>query len=171
MNIRILSLDTGTANTAYAFLIGDLKAINLHTFGMVKTTKKENGIEVPVRERIDRIGSRLISITEMLNPTHVAFEDFTEQGKFIGKTYKEMAWLTEHLRMLFKELGHEPSIFENGYWKKQLMGAMRVNKHQVQHYVSHRLPKTKVLLANQPDHVWDSIGVGLCQYKLLQRGN
>jgi Holliday junction resolvasome RuvABC endonuclease subunit len=128
------------------------------------TTKKSFG---SVRERIDHIGNRVKELIEVVHPTHIAIEDFTEQGKFVGTTYKEMAWLTEHFRMIGREVGIEVTLYENGVWKKKLMGASRVNKNQVQHFISHALPNSADHLKGRPDHVWDSVGVGLCKWKEL----
>jgi len=165
--VRILSFDMGTANTACSMIVGNLKynTKGLSGFRMIKTDKSFGS----VRDRIDYIGEEARKVIQQADPTHIAIEDFTEQGKFVGKTYKEMAWLTEHFRILGRELGYEVAIYENGYWKKVTMGAMRVNKQQVQHYVCTQLPEASTMLARQPDHVWDSVGIGLCCWKLLQR--
>lgn len=167
--VRILSFDPGTAETGFSQLhnagVGDRELI-LYDYGMIRT-KKVAGGSSEVRERIDFIGNEFRRLVKENNPTHIAVEDFTEQGKFVGKTYKEMAWLTEHFRMVGRELGLEVSVYENGYWKKVLTGAMRLNKTQVQHYVSTRLPQARKLLAKQPIHVWDAVAIGLCKYDLL----
>jgi Holliday junction resolvasome RuvABC endonuclease subunit len=171
MKVRILSFDPGTASTGYAVLHGNTipkTTEDLFAFGMIRTRKVKGGSS-EVRERIDEIGQRLRQLVTEYRPTHIAVEDFTEQGKIVGKTYKEMAWLTEHFRLVGRELGIATAVYENGFWKRELTGAMRLNKAQVQHYVSHRLPKTVKQLAKQPDHVWDSVGVGLCCWNLLLR--
>jgi Holliday junction resolvasome RuvABC endonuclease subunit len=120
-----------------------------------------------VRDRIDEIGNDFRTLVAEHQPDYIAIEDFTEQGKFVGKTYKEMAWLTEHFRLVGRELGLEVDVYENGYWKKELTGAMRLNKAQVQHYVSTRIPQARKELAKQPDHVWDAVAIGLCKFHLL----
>ena len=168
MKVRILSFDPGTASTGYSLLDGHTgtKFLQLSQWGMIRT-KKVAGGSSEVRERIDAIGNEFREMVSEYKPTHVAVEDFTEQGKFVGKTYKEMAWLTEHFRMVGRELGLEVAVYENGYWKKVLTGAMRLNKTQVQHYISTRLPQARELLEKQPSHVWDSVGIGLCRFDLL----
>lgn len=164
--VRILAFDTGTANTGWALLIGDVSAkqVRLSDFGMIKTKKTD---EHTVRERIDFIGAEVSKLIQELRPTHMAIEDFTEQGKFVGKTYKEMAWLTEHFRIVARNEGLPLSIYENGEWKKHTLKAARANKEQAKHYISHKLPETRELLAKAPTHVWDSVGIGYCQWLLL----
>lgn len=167
--VRILAFDPGTQNTGYAVLNGSLKTgkaeLTKH-FGVLKTTKHDGEI----RERIDILGAGMKNLIDKLEPTHVAIEDFVEQGKFVGKTYKEMAFLIEHMRMAGRERGYEVSIYENGAWKKQTMRATRVNKTQVQHFISHKLPNAKKILNKQPDHVWDSVGIAYCEFLLLMQG-
>lgn len=160
--VRILAFDTGTANTAGALLVGNLKhgTVDFGGFRMI-TTKKEFG---SVRERIDFIGNEVRELIRQSEPTHMAFEDFTEQGKFVGKTYKEMAWITEHFRLIGREMGLPTSIYENGAWKKRTLKAMRASKEQVQHYLTHKLPGIGSKLAKQPNHVWDAVGIGYCQW-------
>lgn len=167
-DVRIIGLDPGTANTGYSFLIGntDTRKIMLDGYGLLKTDKTDG----EVRDRIDMLGDGLRKLVVQSKPTHIALEDFTEQGKLVGKTYKEMSWLTEHFRMVGRELGVETAVYENEYWKRTLLKAGRANKEQVQHYVSHRLPESRVLLARQPNHVWDSVAIGLCTFDLLGRG-
>lgn len=163
--ITILAFDPGTANMGYSVLVGDTstKTIVLsEVFGTLHTKKREGEADIPIRDRIDKLGINVRGLIYKVNPSHVAMEDFVEQGKLVGKTYKEMAYLTEHMRILTTELGVPAHIYANGEWKKLTMNAMRANKKQVQHYVAHKLPETARMLVKQPDHVWDSIGIGYC---------
>jgi Holliday junction resolvasome RuvABC endonuclease subunit len=166
--ISIIGLDPGTAHTGYSCLLGDLSSgcITLEGFGMLKT-KKADG---EVRERIDTLGDGLRKLAGEFGASHIALEDFTEQGKLVGKTYKEMSWLTEHFRMVGRELGAVTEVYENGYWKKVLLKAARANKAQVEHYVRHRLPESGALLNKAPNHVWDSVAIGICMFHLLTTG-
>jgi Holliday junction resolvasome RuvABC endonuclease subunit len=165
-SVRILALDPGTAFTGWAFLCGvtESREINVQTFGVIRTHKAEDH---SVRARIDDIGELVRQLHTRLKPNYMVIEDFTEQGKLVGKTYKEMSWLTEHLRMLGRELKVPTDTVENGYWKKVLMKAQRVNKTQVQHYVTHNLKEAAELLKGQPTHVWDAVAIGLYKFKLL----
>lgn len=168
MKVRILGFDPGTANTGYGCIEGNSSEVKMTKHYGLLNTKKEDG---EVRERIDTLGVMVRELVEIIKPTHIAIEDFTEQGKLVGKTYKEMAWLTEHLRMTTRELGYEVAIYENGEWKKQTMGVMRANKVQVQHFISHKIPGAKEALRKQKDHVWDSVGIAYCKYtNLIKQG-
>jgi Holliday junction resolvasome RuvABC endonuclease subunit len=142
--------------------------VRLERYGLLKTAKEQGGT-AEVRERIDSLGESLRTLATNCHSTHIAIEDFTEQGKLVGKTYKEMSWLTEHFRMVGRELGLETAVYENAFWKRTLLKAGRANKAQVQHYVMQRLPESRVMLARQPDHVWDSAAIGLCTFELLAR--
>lgn len=168
MEVRILGLDPGTANTGYSHLIGNVESreINIHSFGLLKTTKVNGGAK-EVRERVDTLGAGLRKLIAEYRPTHLAIEDFTEQGKLVGKTYKEMSWLVEHFRMVGRELGLSVAVYENAEWKRTLLKAGHANKAQVQHYVTHRLSEARELLHKQPDHVWDSVAIGLCTFASL----
>lgn len=163
MEVRIIGVDAGTANTGWCHLVGDMKSrkIYLQAFGML-TTSKEDG---DVRARIDMLGYALRNRIKDNGATHLAVEDFTEQGKIVGKTYKEMSWLTEHFRMVGREMGVETDIYPNAYWKKVLLKAPHASKVQVEHYVRMHLAEAHSLKV--PNHVWDSIAVGLCKFKLL----
>lgn len=165
--ITILSFDPGTANLGYSLLRGDTDASTIQitdTLGVLNTSKYENGVELHIRERIDHLGLNITHLVEKVKPSCISMEDFVEQGRFVGKTYRDMAYLTEHLRMLTRDLGTPATIYPNGYWKKQTLGIMRASKKQVQHYISHKLPEAATLLAKQPDHVWDSVGIGYCMW-------
>jgi Holliday junction resolvasome RuvABC endonuclease subunit len=168
MLVRILAFDPGTANMGYSTLQGNTKqniaALDGAHFGVLKTSKWNGTAEVEIRERIDRLGAMIKQRIIDIEPTHIAIEDFVEQGKLVGKTYKEMAYLTEHIRLLTRELGVPATIYPNGVWKKKTLGIMRANKAQVQHYVAHKLPEAVELLKKQPDHVWDSAGIGYCKW-------
>ncbi len=109
-------------------------------------------------------------LANTLDPTHIVIEDFTEQGKLVGKTYKEMSWLIEHMRLVSRELGHEATIYENAEWKKIAVGASRLNKTQVKHFVAHRVANAGVLLKGRPTHIWDSVGIGYAKYIQLSGG-
>lgn len=156
--MKILGIDPGTANTGYGVVQKTSKGYSLVAYGLIRTTPKEGD----VRERIDRIGEHLANIITEFQPDVIAIEDFTEQGKLVGKTYKEMSWITEHFRMLCKQFGYEALILKNGEWKKKTLGIMRANKKQVMHYVGRMIPKAKELLKTEKDHVWDSVGIALC---------
>ena len=171
--IRILALDTGTANTGWSLLQCDLatSTVRIIEFGLIRTEKWEkDGTEANIRDRIDEIGGLYTLLINRLKPDYIAIEDFIEQGKFVGKTYKEMAFLTEHLRVVGKSNGYDVIIFENGFWKKTIMKATRANKQQVQHFITHAIPESATLLRKAKDHVWDSVGVGYCLYTLLAKG-
>jgi Holliday junction resolvasome RuvABC endonuclease subunit len=177
--VKILAFDPGTANMGYSELVGDTltkKIVLTSVFGTLHTKKWDGDIELKIRDRIDDLGRQIRQGIEIAKPTHVAMEDFVEQGKLVGKTYKEMAYLTEHMRILTRELGVPATIYPNGDWKKKTMNARRATKQQVQHYVSHKLPETIILLAKEADHVWDSVGIGYCLWLdildgLNNRGN
>lgn len=163
----ILAFDPGTANMGYAVLEGDKSTSKIYitpTIGVLTTAKRANGKEIAIRDRIDHLSISIQQLVEKVNPTDIVMEDFVEQGKFVGKTYKEMAFLTEHMRLLSKQLGRPATIYANGYWKKQTLGIMRASKIQVQHYISRRLPEAATVLKKQPDHVWDAAGIGYCKW-------
>lgn len=169
--VRILGIDPGTANCGYATIEGDLNTgtavlLPSRCYGVVNTSISEGN----VRERIDRIGEDVkLIVRQHSKPTHIAIEDFTEQGKRVGKTYKEMAWITEHLRMIGRELGYDVDIYENGYWKKHTLGIMRASKDQVQHYLGHKVEGAERLrsLPKSYNHIWDSVGIAYCKFLLL----
>jgi Holliday junction resolvasome RuvABC endonuclease subunit len=164
---RILAFDPGTENCGYASILYEGKTVGMtRHFGVIRTSKADGD----VRQRIDIIGGNMRQLISVIKPEHVVIEDFTEQGKAVGKTYKEMAWLTEHLRMVGRSMGYEVTVYENGEWKKLALGVMRANKEQVKHYVKHTLPEAEELLKRQPTHVWDSVGIGLAKYQTLIRG-
>jgi len=169
--ITLLAFDPGTANMGYSVLVGNTATSEIHitnTIGVLNTSKRKDGVEVQVRDRIDHLGLSIQQIVEKVNPTDIVMEDFVEQGKFVGKTYKEMAFLTEHMRLLTRQLGLPATIYANGYWKKQTLGIMRASKLQVQHYIKHKLPEAATVLHKQPDHVWDSVGIGYCKWLEIQ---
>lgn len=168
LTVSILAFDPGTADTGWALLNGELDdAIALTThFGVLKTTQQDGD----VRSRIDRIGEQMRSLIRVHSPTHIVIEDFTEQGKRVGKTYKEMSWLIEHMRLIGREEGFEVTIYENAQWKKLAVGASRLSKDQVKHFVGHLVQNTKVL-QGKPTHVWDSVGIGYAKYIDLQGEN
>lgn len=162
----ILSFDPGTANLGYSLLSCNPKTsearITEH-FGVFKTNKWDGEEEIPIRDRIDTLGTSVDLLIRSTNPSYIAMEDFVEQGKFVGKTYKEMAYLTEHLRLVCGRLGYDVMIYPNGIWKKKTLNAKNASKLQVQHYI-----RCKVLgveaLQKEPDHVWDSVGIGYCRW-------
>lgn len=162
---RILAFDPGTANCGYGCIEYEGEKLRLGDYFGTLKTKIEDG---SVRERIDLLGERMQNLINLVKPDYLVIEDFTEQGKIVGTTYKEMAWLTEHMRMVGRKLDYEVTIYENGEWKKIALGAMRANKDQVKHYVKHQLPETETLLKKQATHVWDSVGIALAKRKELK---
>lgn len=156
--MKILGIDPGTAHTGFSVIQHTSEGYDLITYGLIRTSPKDGD----VRNRIDYIGKCLEHIIAKFNPDVIALEDFTEQGKLVGKRYKEMAWITEHFRTLFTQLGYKTLVLKNGEWKKRTLGIMRANKKQVMHYVGRIIPKSKELLKNAKDHVWDSIGIAIC---------
>lgn len=168
--VRILSFDPGTADMGWSAIEGytERDTVSLTDFFGVLKTRKTDGT---VRERIDMLGNSYAALIQELNPTHVVIEDFTEQGKLVGKTYKEMSWLTEHLRLVGRELGYDVTIYENGVWKKLASGAARLSKDQVKHLVAHRVEFARELLGERtPTHVWDSVGIGYAKFTELIQG-
>lgn len=174
MICSVLSFDLGTANTGFTLLKANRgesdklchpALIYIADCGMIKTKKLEGGSS-EVRERIDEIGKEFLKLVRDYAPTYIAIEDFTEQGKIVGKTYKEMSWLTEHFRLLGRTFAQDVSVYENGDWKKILMGASRLTKAQVQHCVRHKIMNSEVL-DKFPDHVWDAAGIGLAKLKTV----
>jgi Holliday junction resolvasome RuvABC endonuclease subunit len=169
-DVRILGYDPGTAFTGYALVGGSIgKSVELlPDFGVIKTTKADGD----VRTRIDMIGNQVRDHIQELRPTHVAIEDFVEQGVDAGTTYKDMATLIEHLRMVCRYNGIEATIYPNAEWKKIAVGTKGLNKKQIQHFVSHRLPKASELLTGRTaTHVWDSAGIAYAKYIELNGGN
>ena len=165
--VRILSFDPGTADTGWSLVEGTEKDIRLtEHFGVIKTSKDDGD----VRTRIDRIGHVMRTLIEELEPTHVVIEDFTEQGKRVGTTYKEMSWLIEHMRMVGREAGHDITIYENAEWKQLAVGAGRLNKDQVKHFVAHRVAGAGTYLKGRPTHIWDSVGIGYARFIQLTGG-
>lgn len=162
-NRRILGIDPGTANTGYAVLECGTDPPTLIAYGMIRTTPKDG----TVRERIDFIGQEIEKVIAEYQPDIFAIEDFTEQGTHAGKQYKEMAWLTEHFRMLGRQLGFEVLIFKNAEWKKKTLGIGRATKKQVMHFVNRNIRGAQ-LLKGKPDHVWDSAGVAYCASLVIQ---
>ncbi len=158
--VRILSLDPGTQNTGYILLEGDLlsKEIAVEAFGVLKTKVTDGDI----RKRIDTLGNGVRKLISTFEPDYLVFEDFVEQGKMVGKTYKEMAFLIEHYRLIGRETGIPTEIYSNAYWKKHTLGVSGTNKAQVEHYVSRKIPETKRLLNKAPSHVWDATAIGYC---------
>lgn len=168
MKVKILAFDPGTANCGFGCLEGDETDVRAtRVFGVIRTKKADGD----VRKRIDIIGERAKSLISDVNPTHIVIEDYTEQGIRSGKNYKELAWLTEHLRLVARGMGYEPTIYENRAWKKIALGVGHTNKQQVKHYVRHAIPNIELLLNRAPDHVWDAFGMALAKRKeLLTKG-
>jgi Holliday junction resolvasome RuvABC endonuclease subunit len=170
-NIKILAFDPGTANLGYAALTGtiqnSLSSSEVHLakyFGVLKTSKWADTKEVLLSDRLDILGTMTKKLINEVKPDYIAMEDFTEQGKRVGKTYKEMAYLTEHLRLLARSLNTEATIYTNACWKKQTLKTGHASKIQVKHYVSNMIPEAANVLKNQPDHVWDSVGIAYCKW-------
>lgn len=166
--LRILSFDPGTAAMGWSLLDGDLTAASVELtehFGVLRSSKQDGD----VRSRIDSLGGSFDALIHAHHPTHVVIEDFTEQGKLVGKTYKEMSWLTEHLRLIGRSAGFEVTIYENAEWKKIATGAGRLSKDQVKHFVAHQVGQAQRRLGKRtPTHVWDSVGMGFAKFKQLR---
>lgn len=164
--VTILAFDPGTSNLGYSVLQGNPRTLAIGVteyYGVFRTNKWDKGEEVPIRERIDQLGEDIKGLILTSKPELIALEDFVEQGKRVGKTYKEMSYLTEHMRLVCRTLGHEATIYSNGVWKKKTLNASSASKAQVQHYVSHKVINAHRLL-KAPDHVWDSVGIGYCRW-------
>lgn len=166
--VRILAFDPGTASTGYGCIQGNIRTLEAKVItdfcGVIKTSITDGD----VRKRIDDIGKEFKLLIEMTKPSHVVIEDFTEQGKQTGKTYKEMSWLIEHLRMAGREVGHEITIYENAEWKRIATGSKGLNKDQVKHFVSHKLKGTEGFKKRTATHVWDACGIAYAKLKELQ---
>lgn len=167
--VRILSFDPGTANMGWSYIEGNLSTFEVTAteyFGVVKTTMDDGDF----RQRIDILGEWLKIILYTHQPTHVAIEDFTEQGVQTGTTYKIMATLIENMRMVCRGLGHEADIMTNAEWKKIATGSKGLNKDQVKHFVSHKIPGAKEHYKGRTaTHVWDACGVGYAKFMKLQQ--
>lgn len=167
-SIIVLGIDPGTANLGYAALLYSYKenTASVFAYGVITTHKWNEGTEVPVRDRIDSLGRSVLQLIASLKlegyPIFVAIEDFVEQGKLVGKTYKEMAALTEHLRTLVSTEA-ELRIYSNRAWKLNTIGIGTANKAQIKHYVQHHIDAAP--LNKEPSHVWDSVCIA---YSLLQ---
>lgn len=165
--VRILGFDPGTANLGWALLEGDSsEAHATEYFGVLKTKKTDGDF----RKRVDSLGNMMINLVNLLLHheqfiTHIAIEDFTEQGVETGTVYKEMATLIEHMRMVSRGLGHEAAIYTNAEWKKILTGSKGLNKDQVKHFVAHRITGASELYTGKTaTHVWDACGIGYAHY-------
>lgn len=171
MDVRIVGVDPGTANTGYSLLSGNTAPrtgyAHLTDYGVWRTKKDEAW---DVRDRIDYISNQLQAFITATKATHLAIEDFTEQGKLVGKTYKEMSWIVENFRGVGRTLGLPTAVYANAEWKKILLRARQANKHQVMHYVGINVLGAAQHLVGQPDHVWDSAAVGYCMFKQLKAG-
>lgn len=166
--VRILGIDPGTESTGWSVLNGwdefkDIQDIRIEQFGVMKTKKADGDL----RKRVDMLGEQLTEIIKAECITHVAFEDFVQQGVRAGMVLYDMATLLEHFRMVSRSHSIEPRIYPNAEWKQRTLGSRQPNKKQVQHYVTNKLPEAARLLQGQPDHVWDSVGIGYCLWKEL----
>jgi len=166
--VRILGVDPGTASTGYALINGNVRTLIASVVTNECATIKTSLEDGDVRERIDIIGRTFQELVMRLEPDFVAIEDFTEQGKQTGKTYKEMSWLIEHFRMAGREIGYEVTIFENAEWKKIATGSKGLNKDQVKHFVAHKISGTEHFPKRTPTHVWDACGIAYAKLKQLQ---
>ena len=165
--VKILAFDPGTANLGYAPLYCNTATSEARIreyYGVFKTSKRtRTEEEVSIRERIDALGNNVSALIRAVNPDFIAMEDFVEQGKFVGKIYKEMSYLTEHLRLVCRKMGYEVTIYPNGVWKKKTLNATNASKLQVQHYINRKVLGAELLL-KEPDHVWDSVGIAYCRW-------
>lgn len=166
--VRILAFDPGTANMGWAYLEGELtNGIVQATehFGVVKTTMDDGDF----RRRIDILGGWMEEVIQLTSPTVIAIEDFTEQGVITGKTYKEMATLIEHMRMVSRMKNYEADIMTNEEWKRIATGSKGLNKNQVKHFVTNKVPKAvEFYKGRTATHVWDACGIGYAEFKKLQ---
>ena len=166
--VRILAFDPGTANMGYAIVQGDVRTSNIEltdVYGVLTSSLKDGDI----RTRVDLLSAKLAKLITATQPTHVTIEDYVEQGVRSGTTYKDMTMLIENMRLTCRTLGYEANILANAEWKKIAVGTKGLNKKQIQHFVTHRVKGTHVLGSRNSDtHVWDSVGIGYAQFKLLQ---
>lgn len=167
---RIIGIDPGTENFGYALLEGSINAQEpdrstcvLRDCGVWKSGASEGD----VRTRIDRLTGRLHGYRQQVAAAYIASEDFTEQGRAVGKTYKEMSWLTESIRQLGREPGVTVDLYENADWKQFLMGARQATKQMVQHYIRHSFPQASEVLNGFPDHTWDAAAIACTKFKRL----
>jgi Holliday junction resolvasome RuvABC endonuclease subunit len=160
--LTILGIDPGTANTGYAIIQGDTHTgkASLGSFGVWQTTKASG---LTVRDRIDSLADQYADLIRISGVQMVSVEDFTEQGRRVGKTYKDMAWLVENLRITGRTLGVPVYIYKNAEWKRIIMHAGQATKRQVQHFVSHNIAGAE-RLRGFPDHVWDAAAIGYCLF-------
>ena len=164
--VSILAFDPGTANLGYMVLRGNPKTSEVQvtsSYGVFRTNKWVKGVEALPRDRLDILGTYIRALINVSKPDFIAMEDFVEQGKRVGKTYKEMSYLIEHLRLMCRAEGYEATIYSNGAWKKKTLGATNASKIQVQHFVRCKIKGTECL-SSEPDHVWDSAGIGYCRW-------
>ena len=162
----ILAADPGTANLGYAVLAGSLSAKmpTVVTCGVLKSAP----IDGDLRKRLDLLGAEVVGLVTEWQPGFFVMEDFVDQGKYVGSTYRDMIALTEHLRVVVGM--HVPvTIYPNKHWKLHTLKCVGVNKQQVQHYVSHKLPEAERVLRGKPSHIFDSVCIGLCKWYELQR--
>jgi Holliday junction resolvasome RuvABC endonuclease subunit len=151
----VLGIDPGTSNLGY----GLVTEREIQEFGTIKLSK--NDFET-LRHQVDCMGNNVRLLIRTYRPDAIVLEDFIEQGKNTGKTYKEMVMLTEHLRMVARSCNMEANIYTNGFWKRKTLKATRATKRQVQHYIKNKFPEASELLKRQPSHVWDAVCIAYC---------
>jgi Holliday junction resolvasome RuvABC endonuclease subunit len=166
--VRILAFDPGTANCGWSLTIGDMetKTLRLSNFKGLFETSKEDG---DIRKRADIIGEWMVDLIDLVTPTHITIEDYTEQGVRSGKTYKDMSILIENMRLTCRMKGFEARIRTNAEWKKLATGHAGLNKNQVMHFVRHKVQGTEILGSRGKDvHIWDTVGIAYAEFISLQ---
>lgn len=166
--VRILAFDPGTANLGYAVIEGNMKTGEVRLlpfYGVLKTSKSDGDI----RTRADILGVAVRHKIEGYNPDFIVIEDYTEQGVKSGTTYKDMSILIENMRVTCIGMAQVPDIWTNAHWKKLATGSSGLKKHQVQHFVKHKVRGTEVLGSRASDtHVWDAVGIAYAKFSQLQ---
>jgi Holliday junction resolvasome RuvABC endonuclease subunit len=166
--VRILAFDPGTANMGYAIIEGNMSTgiarLTAH-HGVLKTSKKDGDI----RTRADILGNEVKRLIQCFKPDYVVIEDYTEQGVKSGTTYKDMSILIENMRGVCTTMKRVPDIWTNAFWKKLATGSSGLKKHQIQHFVQHKVKGTELLGSRASDtHVWDAAGIAYAKFLQLQ---
>jgi hypothetical protein len=84
-------------------------------------------------------------------------------------TYKDMSILIENMRGVCTTMKRVPDIWTNAFWKKLATGSSGLKKHQIQHFVQHKVKGTELLGSRASDtHVWDAAGIAYAKFLQLQ---